>query len=75
MRDIIKLLFGDGESGGSEPQGWDEPRRRARIDDSRDWCGTTPGEDTLGALAAALGGRGRGRPVKHVVVVRGKRRF
>jgi hypothetical protein len=71
MRDIIKMLFGDGESGGSESQGWDEPRRRARVEDSREWCGTQPGEDALGELAAAL--RGRGRRSARVVVVKGRR--
>jgi hypothetical protein len=73
MRDIIKLLFSDGEGGGSGPQDWDEPRRRARVDDSRDWCGTQPGEDALGELAAALRGGRRGRRATRVVVVKGKR--
>jgi hypothetical protein len=73
MRDIIKLLFGDGDGDGREPEGWDQPGRRARVGDSREWCGTQPGEDTLGALTAALGGRGR--RAKHVVVIRGRRRF
>jgi hypothetical protein len=59
MRDIIKLLFSDGNSDSRGPGSWDEPRRRARIGDSREWCGTEPAEDALGELAAALGGRGR----------------
>lgn len=71
MRDIIKLLFSDGEAG-SGPGGWDEPRRRARVEDSRDWCGTQPGEEALGQLAALL--RGGSRRGARVIVVRGKRR-
>jgi hypothetical protein len=71
MRDIIKLLFSDDDSGA---QDWDEPRRRARVEDSREWCGTQPGEDALGDLAAALRGR-HGRRGPRVVVVKGKRRF
>ena len=70
MRDIIKLLFSDGDGDGQGPESWDQPGRRARVGDSREWCGTQPGEGTLGALAAALGGRRR-RPAR--VVVKGKR--
>jgi hypothetical protein len=73
MRDIIKLLFGDSDSDGREPEGWDQPGRRARVGDSREWCGSTPGEDALGELSAALGGRGR--RARHVVVVRSRRLF
>ena len=65
MRDIFKLLFSDGQAGAG---GWDEPRRRARVEDSRDWCGTEPGQDALGALASALGGRRGGRKAARVVV-------
>jgi hypothetical protein len=71
MRDIIKLLFSDGDSDGQGPESWDQPGRRARVEDSRDWCGTQPGEDALGAFAAALGGRRR--RATRVVVVKGKR--
>jgi hypothetical protein len=71
MRDIIKLLFSDDDGDGREPESWDQPGRRARVGDSREWCGTQPGEDALGAFAAALGGRGR--RATRVVVVKGKR--
>ncbi len=75
MRDIMNLLFGAGESDDRGPEGWDQPGRRARVEDSRDWCGTQPGEDALGVLAGALGGHGRrGRQAKRVIVVKGKRR-
>ena len=67
MRDIFKLLFSDGD-GQAGAGGWDEPRRRARIEDSRDWCGTEPGQDALGALASALGGRHGGRKATRVAV-------
>jgi hypothetical protein len=69
MRDIIKLLFGDGDGDSRGAEDWDQPGRRARIGDSREWCGTQPGEDALGELAAAL----RGRRGPRVVVVKGKR--
>jgi hypothetical protein len=72
MRDIIKLLFSDGDSDSRGPESWDQPGRRARIGDSREWCGTEPGEDALGDLAAALRGR-RGRRAPHVIVVKGRR--
>lgn len=71
MRDIIKLLFSDGDSDGRGSEGWDQPGRRARIGDSREWCGTEPGEAALGDLAAAL--RGHGRRASRVVVVKRRR--
>jgi hypothetical protein len=71
MRDIIRLLFSDGEPGG-EHGGWDEPRRRARVEDSREWCGTQPGEDALGQLAAVLRGGSRRRGPRGIVVRRGR---
>jgi hypothetical protein len=69
MRDILKLLLGDGQEGGAEI--WDGRGRRPRVADSREWCGTGTGDDAMGEIAAALGrgrgGRGRG---KRVVVKR-----
>ena len=56
MRDIIKLLFGDGDSDGRGPEGWDQPGRRARIGDSREWCGT---ESSWSSASAGSCGRGR----------------
>jgi hypothetical protein len=67
MRDIMKLLLGDGQDDGAEI--WDGRGRRPRIADSREWCGTGTGDDAIGQLAAALGRRGR-VPVKRVVVKR-----
>jgi hypothetical protein len=61
MRDIMKLLFGTDPGDGEAEDSWDDRGRRARVADSREWCGSTPGEDALAGLAAALGGR-RGRP-------------
>jgi hypothetical protein len=72
MRDIMKLLLGDGQEGGEEI--WDgRPGRRPRVADSREWCGTGTGtgDDAIGELAAALGRGRRGRVrVKRVVVKR-----
>jgi len=79
MRDILKLLLGDGQEGSAEindsAEIWDGRGRRPRVADSREWCGTGTGDDAMGEIAAALGrGRGgRGR-VKRVVVKRAGRR-
>jgi hypothetical protein len=67
MRDIFKLLFSDGD-GEADAGGWDQPGRRARIGDSREWCGTEPDQGALGALASALGGRRGGHKATRVVV-------
>jgi hypothetical protein len=64
MRDIMKLLFGTDLGDEDAEDSWDGHGRRARVADSREWCGSTPGEDGIAGLAAALGGR-RGRsPMK-----------
>ena len=65
MRDIMKLLFGTDLGDEDAGDSWDGHGRRARVADSREWCGSTPGEDALEGLAAALGGR-RGRPPMRV---------
>jgi hypothetical protein len=67
MRDILRLLLGDGpgEDRGADGAGiWDGRRgRRPSIADSRDWCGTQPDDRSIGQVARTLGGgRGRGRP-------------
>lgn len=65
MRDIMRLLFGTDPDDGEAEDSWDGHGRRARVADSREWCGSTPGEDGLAGLAAALGGRhGRRPPMK-----------
>jgi hypothetical protein len=65
MRDILRLLLGDGpgEDGSGEGAGiWDGRRgRRPSIADSRQWCGTEPDGDAIGQVARALRGGGRGR--------------
>jgi hypothetical protein len=69
MRDIMKLLLGDGQEDSAEI--WDRRGRRPRVADSREWCGTGTGDDAIGELAAALGrGRGGRVRVKRVVVKR-----
>jgi hypothetical protein len=79
MRDILKLLLGDGEGDGREAAqgagGWDQPGRRASVADSREWCGSGPGEDAIRHVAAQLRGRARTghRGVQRVVVRRGRR--
>ena len=75
MRDIMKLLLGDGQDDGAEindsAEIWDGRGRRARVADSREWCGTGTGDDAIGQLAAALGrGRGGRVRVKRVIVKR-----
>ncbi len=75
MRDFLRLLIGDGERAEQGADGWDEPRRRASIADSRDWCGSGPDGDAIRQAAERLRGRGRpGRRGAARVVVRGGRR-
>ncbi|MCW2932816.1 MAG: hypothetical protein JWM19_3778 [Actinomycetia bacterium] len=77
MRDILRLLLGDGDGTSAEQgaDGWDEPSRRPSVADSRDWCGSGPGGDAIRQAAEQLRGgarpghRGAGR----VVVRRGRR--
>jgi hypothetical protein len=77
MRDILRLLLGDGDGDGTEhgTGAWDQPGRRARIADSREWCGTGTGDDALSQVADQL--RGRGGPgrrgAQRVVIRRGHR--
>jgi hypothetical protein len=74
MRDILRLLLGDGPSeDGGDTAGagagiWDGRRgRRPSVADSREWCGTEPDGGALGQVARTLRGasqqhgRGRGR--------------
>jgi hypothetical protein len=67
MRDIMRLLLGDG-SGEDGPGIWDGRRgRRPGVADSRQWCGTEPDGGAIGRVARTLRGgaqqrdRGRGR--------------
>jgi len=71
MRDIMRLLLGDGATDGAADSAeiWDRRGRRARVADSREWCGTSD-SDAIDQLAAALGRPGRGGRVKRVVVKR-----
>jgi hypothetical protein len=72
MRDIIRLLLGDGQEaddGGADM--WDRRGRRPRVADSREWCGTGPGDEVIDQVAAVLRGRGRPRPVR--VIVKGRK--
>jgi hypothetical protein len=72
MRDILRLLLGDGpgeDDGGDGAAIWDGRRgRRPSIADSREWCGTEPDGEAIGQVARALRGprphhgRGWGRP-------------
>jgi hypothetical protein len=79
MRDILRLLLGDGDGDGKTAGpgagGWDQPGRRANVADSREWCGSGPDGDAIRQAAEQL--RGRGRPGhrggRHVVVRRGRR--
>jgi hypothetical protein len=65
MRDIMKLLLGDGTGEGHDgAEIWDRRGRRPSVADSREWCGTGTGDDAIGQLAAALGRPGRGRRVQ-----------
>jgi hypothetical protein len=69
MRDIIRLLLGDGQEADGGADMWDRRGRRPRVADSREWCGTGPGDEAIDQVAAVLRGRGRARRVR--VVVRG----
>ena len=65
MRDIAKLLFGDGAGslfdlfgpGDDEESGAVERVRRAG-----EWCGSTPGRGSAAGAARNAAGRGRGWP-------------
>jgi hypothetical protein len=60
MRDIMRLLLGDGR-GEDGPGVWDGRRgRRPSVADSRQWCGTEPDGGAIGRVARAVPGRGRG---------------
>ena len=72
MRDILRLLLGDGDGGGDEGAGWDQPSRRPSVAGSREWCGSGPGDDAIRRAAEQL--RGRARPGRRGVVIRGGRR-
>jgi hypothetical protein len=64
MRDILRLVLGDGGSRKAEPGegAWDEPGRRANPADSREWCGSGPGDEAIRQLAAQLRGGARRGP-------------
>jgi len=72
MRDIMRLLFGTDLGDEDTGDSWDGHGRRARVADSREWCGSTPGEDDMAGLAAVLGGR-RGRPRPPMKVKRARK--
>ena len=81
MRDILRLLLGDGDGDGDGeraepgPGAWDQPGRRARVADSREWCGTGLGDDAIGEVADRLRGGARpGRRGAGPVVIRRERR-
>ena len=81
MLDILRLMLGDGDGDGDGERakwgagGWDEPGRRPRVADSREWCGTEPGDDAIRRAVGPLGGHGRpGHWGARRVVVRGGRR-
>jgi hypothetical protein len=73
MRDILRLLLGDGDDARADrgAGSWDQPGRRASVADSRDWCGSGPGGDVIRQAAEQLSGRGR--PGHRVVVRRARR--
>lgn len=76
MRDILRLLLGDGDDDNARAAaGWDQPSRRASVADSRDWCGSGPGGDAIRQAAEQLSGHGRPghRDVRRVVVRRARR--
>ena len=63
MRDILRLLLGDSDGDGlrAEPGalGWDQPSRRPSVADSRDWCGSGPGDDVIRQAVEYVSGRSR----------------
>ncbi|HEY6789280.1 MAG TPA: hypothetical protein VI365_18405 [Trebonia sp.] len=77
MRDILRLLLGDGDGESAEQGagGWDEPSRRPSVAGSRDWCGSGPGGDAIRQAAEQLRGGARPghRDAQRVVVRRGRR--
>jgi hypothetical protein len=73
MRDIMRLLFGDGQGADGSADSWDRRGRRPRVEDSREWCGTGPGDEAINQVAAVLRGRGRGRAHPRHVVVKGRK--
>jgi hypothetical protein len=68
MRDIAKLLFGDGDEGllglfgGGDG---DESGLADRVRRSGEWCGSTPGR---GSVADAVRGAARPRRVRRVII-------
>lgn len=62
MGDIRRLLLGGprGEDGDGD-RDWGPGGRRPRVADSREWCGSAPGEESIENLAAALKGRRGGK--------------
>jgi len=76
MRDIFRLLLGDGDGDGKAADrgaaGWDQPGRRANVGDSREWCGSGPDGDAIRQVAEQLRGRPGHRGGHRVVVRRGR---
>jgi hypothetical protein len=57
MRDILRLLLGDGPTGDGAGI-WDGRRgRRPSVASSREWCGTEPDGGAIGRVARTLHGR------------------
>jgi hypothetical protein len=70
MRDIAKLLFGDGEGGLLDLFGGgdgDESGMAERARRSGEWCGSTPGR---GSVADAVRGAARPRRGRRQVIIR-----
>jgi hypothetical protein len=64
MRDIARLLFGDdaGELLGLFGAGdGDESRMADRVRQAREWCGSTPGQDSAAGVIRGAAGARRGR--------------